>query len=197
VLGVEGEGFVVVGADTRMSSNYMIFARNECKIWQITDRCVLVSSCMKAEFEGLKQNIKQNIANYEFKIGRKPSIRAISNMISKTLYGRRFFPYYTFNLVCGLEEDGTAVVNSYDAIGSYGSEGCGAQGSGNQMMTPWLDSQLRCHPDIRTNQQKAVQTVLRGIVGTCEREIEIGDSADIWVITKDGIQKQNYPLRKD
>jgi 20S proteasome subunit beta 6 len=34
---------------------------------------------------------------------RKPTTESIANLISKTLYSRRFFPYYTFNLVAGLD----------------------------------------------------------------------------------------------
>ena len=61
-------------------------------------------------------------------------------MISKTLYGRRFFPYYTFNLVAGLDHNGRGIVYGYDAIGSYGPDKALAQGSGAHMIIPYLDS---------------------------------------------------------
>lgn len=33
-------------------------------------------------------------------------IRAIARLIQTMLYGRRFFPYYVYNILGGIEEDG-------------------------------------------------------------------------------------------
>ena len=35
---------------------------------------------------------------------------AIAAMLSTILYGRRFFPYYVYNIIGGLDEQGTALV---------------------------------------------------------------------------------------
>ena len=33
-------------------------------------------------------------------------VRAIARLIQTMLYGRRFFPYYVYNILGGIEEDG-------------------------------------------------------------------------------------------
>jgi 20S proteasome subunit beta 6 len=56
---------------------------------------------------------------YRHAHGTEPSLDAISQLLSNTLYFRRFMPFYTFNLLCGVDEAGEGAVFGYDAIGSY------------------------------------------------------------------------------
>jgi 20S proteasome subunit beta 6 len=62
---------------------------------------------------------------------RKPiSCEAMAQRLSNTLYYKRFFPYYTFNLIAGLDVHGVGAVFTYDAVGSYERTGFSVQGTG-------------------------------------------------------------------
>mmetsp|Transcript_62508 Transcript_62508/g.167646 ORF Transcript_62508/g.167646 Transcript_62508/m.167646 type:complete len:85 (+) Transcript_62508:471-725(+) len=65
---------------------------------------------------------------------------AIGQMLATTLYGRRFFPFYTFNIVGGLDENGEGCVFSYDAIGCFERLKYTASGSGQALVEPFLDN---------------------------------------------------------
>ena len=88
-------------------------------------------------------------------------LRAIARLIQTMLYARRFFPYYVYNILGGIEEDGmlstlgivvlmsylrnagTGAVYSFDPIGSYERETCRAAGAAQALIQPFLDNQVR------------------------------------------------------
>jgi len=95
---------------------------------------------MYADIVALQKNLKARIEIYRSQHKRDPDIKAIANLLSTTLYMRRFFPFYAFNLLCGEKSDGTFVVYGYDAVGSYDEMPYGAQGSGIELVAPVLDN---------------------------------------------------------
>ena len=81
--------------------------------------------------------------NYEHFHKKPMSCPAMAQMLGNTLYYKRFFPYYTFNLCAGLDDQGLGCVYTYDAIGSHERVGYSCQGSGKDLVQPVLDNQLK------------------------------------------------------
>jgi 20S proteasome subunit beta 6 len=126
--------------------------------------------------------------------------------LSNTLYYKRFFPYYTFNLCAGLDEEGRGSVYTYDAIGSYERVGYSCQGSGKELVQPVLDQQLKAASPLVLPPKawlsslpivRAVDLVKDAFVSAGERDIYTGDEVEILIITKDGIKKDSLSLKKD
>jgi 20S proteasome subunit beta 6 len=55
VVAVAGENFVVVGGDSRLSEGYSIVTRNESKLVQMTDKTIMATSGMYADFCELRK----------------------------------------------------------------------------------------------------------------------------------------------
>jgi len=125
-LAIAGADFVTVATDTRMSAGYSILSRTQSKTIKLTDKTILTSAGMVADVETLHKNLQFVIRQYEMQNKRSPSTAAIAQKLSTALYGRRFMPYYAFNLLCGIDDAGKGVIYGYDAVGSYDTVTYGA-----------------------------------------------------------------------
>ena len=98
--------------------------------------------------------------------------KAVSQLLSTTLYYRRFFPYYAFCMVTSIDEEGPIIMEShiilssssflmdnklhigkvavygYDAVGSFKRDEYGCMGSGQNFVMPILDN-LVTHMSIK------------------------------------------------
>ena len=156
---------------------------------------------MRADIEALHSLLKIKIRNYEFQFKKVPTVEVLSALLHVTLYYKRFFPYYTFNLLCGIGKEGNGVVYGYDAIGSFDILTYGAVGSAGNMCVPVLDSIFEGHNNPNAKPVPDYQVGRKGIIdamnAACEREIHKGDTMEILSITNKGISLETIPLKID
>lgn len=139
-MAIAGQDFVLVAADTRISQGYNILSREYSKTTRLTDSCVITSGGMVADIETLHKLLIAKVKQYERQFKKVPTVESLAQLLGNTLYGRRFMPYYAFNLLCGIDRNGQGVVYGYDAIGSYDKLTYGVQGSGSELGAPILDN---------------------------------------------------------
>ena len=193
---------MTVAADTRISNGYNIVSRNHSKTTKLTNQCVITSAGMVADVMTLHKHLIFWVREYEMKFKRTPPLASIAKKLSVTLYSRRFMPFYAFNLLAGVDENGQGVVFGYDAVGSYGTETYGVQGSGSQLGVPVLDNQFVGHNFIvktRPENIEEVQDICKDVVNSiAERDIYTGDQVEIITVDVNGVRDPILaPLRRD
>jgi 20S proteasome subunit beta 6 len=157
---------------------------------------------MLADQITLHKVLQTRIKLYESDMHKTPSIEAIAQMLSVILYYKRFFPYYTFNLLAGVDSTGVGAVYGYDAIGSFQRLTQGSQGSGRQLVQSILDNQVDRNnqlikPSAELSVDEAKQLCMDAISSACERDIYTGDAATVVVISAEGVRVEKMDLRKD
>ncbi|KAG8736568.1 Proteasome subunit beta type-6 [Ceratobasidium sp. 414] len=139
ILAIAGEDFAVIAGDTRQTEGYSIQTRYAPKVFRLTDKAVLAVNGFAADGNMFVKKW------YRHAHAKDMPLRAIARLIQTMLYAKRFFPYYVYNILSGIEEDGSGAVYSFDPVGSYEREACRAAGAAQSLVQPFLDNQ---HPSI-------------------------------------------------
>ena len=176
-------------------------SREYSKTTRLTDQCVITSGGMVADIETLHKLLIAKVKTYERTFKKTPSVESLAQLLGNTLYGRRFMPYYAFNLLCGINQKGEGVVYGYDAIGSYDKLTYGVQGSGSELGAPILDNQFIGHnylvktlPDDLQKVEETAKDILNSIA---ERDIYTGDGVELVIIDQKGVTIKREALRRD
>mmetsp|Transcript_45654 Transcript_45654/g.105466 ORF Transcript_45654/g.105466 Transcript_45654/m.105466 type:complete len:220 (+) Transcript_45654:91-750(+) len=200
-MGVSGSDYAVMVADTRMSTGYRIHTRKSSKVTQLTEKCLIASCGMKSDAITLHRHLKARIVMYQHKHRREPSVVAIAQMLSTMLYYKRFFPYYTFNVLSGVDDEGQGATYHYDAIGSYERVPYTTSGSGSALVMSVLDCQLaklnQTVPLPELTKQQVVEVCKDVLSSVGERDIFTGDSGEIFIIDAAGITSASFDLKQD
>ncbi|KAI9593647.1 nucleophile aminohydrolase [Syncephalis fuscata] len=214
ILAVAGADFCVVAGDTRQSEGYSINSRYAPKVFKMqvvnsnnsnntsNNSSILANSGFHADGLMLAKQLNQRIEWYHHAHEKEMSTKAFAQMLSSTLYGKRFFPYYTFCIVGGLDADGKGAIYGYDPVGSFERYTCRAAGSAQNLVQPFLDSQVMLNGQKDAHiQSLSIDTVIRivkdAFTSATERDIYTGDYIEMHIITKDGVETQLHPLKKD
>jgi len=207
IMAMAGDDYAVVGTDSRLSQGYMIHTRHCSKTYQLTKKTFLACAGFHGDVLTLTKNLEIRLKMYEHEHNEEMSTEAIAAMLSTMLYYRRFFPYYVYNIIGGIDSQGKGCVFSYDPVGSYEREEYRAAGTAGAILQPLLDNQIGLknqqqypleakHPSMDVT--RAVALVKDVFTSAAEREIYTGDSVDIAVVKGDGTSDRlRYDLRKD
>lgn len=202
---ISGKGYVIVAGDTRLNGDFCINTRNdESKLFKLTDNTFLASGGMQADRLQLQQILKFRIQWYQYNNGGQiPTTPAIAQLLSTLLYQRRFFPYYTFNIIAGIDKAGNGVCYSYDAVGCTEPLNYGTTGTASSFIEPLMDCLIRRAHMIGQapadlTKDEALVMLKNAFTGAAERDVFTGDSVRFHILTPGGnVETEVLQLRKD
>ncbi|XP_034947288.1 proteasome subunit beta type-1 [Chelonus insularis] len=202
VVAIAGEDFSIIASETRLSSGYSIYTRNQEKLFTLSDKTVLGCSGCWCDILTFTRILAARMQMYKHEHLKEMSTPAAAQMMSTMLYYKRFFPYYISNILAGLDENGKGCIFSYDPIGHCERNMYRAGGSSGALLQPLLDNQVGFKNQEGAEkepltQEKALKIIKDVFISATERDILCGDGLTIKIITKDGIKSEYFELRKD
>jgi len=204
ILAIAGQDFSVIAGDTRQTEGFNIQTRYAPKVFRLTDKAVLAVNGFAADGNMFVKKVKQRLEWYRHAHAKDMPLRAIARLIQTMLYAQRFFPYYVYNILGGIEDDGTGAVYSFDPVGSYERETCRAAGAASSLIQPFLDNQIyfknqttppgvAAHPT-HLPLARVIALVTDSFTSATERHIEVGDGLEMYIVLAPGAARAQQGL---
>jgi 20S proteasome subunit beta 6 len=204
IVAVGGDDFAIIASDTRLSSGFSIYTREQPKLFQLTEQTILGCTGCWCDILTFTRILEARLKMYKYEHNKFISTPAASQLVTNMLYFRRFFPYYISNMLAGLDSDGKGVVYSYDPIGHCEKSQYRAGGSSAALLQPLLDNQIgrkniteEKDSNRKLTKEEALEVVKDVFVSANERDIYCGDRVVIKTITKEGVTEELFDLRRD
>ena len=78
---------------------------------------VVAAAGFQGDVTTLMKVLKMRHVTYQHNHGRPMGSKAVAQLMMNTLYSRRFFPYYSFTIVAGLDDEGALPFLSTACLG--------------------------------------------------------------------------------
>lgn len=185
IMAFAQDDFCVFAADTRLSRGYSILHRNTTKIHKLTKDTYILTAGMYADTINLWQILDREIEQFRLNHGKPMQSKSIACFLSRLLYSKRHFPFYTFNIIVG-SELGQAFVWHFDAVGSYERTNFEAAGNGQGMMVTHIRQVFQEYNQIQKSPKKSAEEV-RDIFynifqSVAERDTTTGDQLELFIM---------------
>ncbi|XP_017025568.1 proteasome subunit beta type-1-like [Drosophila kikkawai] len=203
IVAIAGGDFAVIATDTQITNSDFNSTSKQDKLFQVSPVAVMSSSGSWPDTLAVIRLMKTIVADYESTHLRPITIDAMSQMFSNNMFKRRYLPYCVSTILAGIDKKGEGVVFSFDSLGHCQQVIYQAAGMATAMVLPLLDSHLgftnqsETAPTERIKVTEAVSIISNCMVIANELENLTSGSWLMKIITKDGIEVRELPLRQE
>jgi len=187
-LGIVCKDGLVIAADKRVTSGYMIAARGVDKIIKINDDIAVTIAGTVSDIQLISKIIRAELKLKGIKTGKRVTIKEAANLLAGIVYQniRSFsmIPGITHFIVAGRDNKG---IHMYD-LSPDGSilevDDFVSSGSGSTFVYGILEDEYKKNISIK----EGVDLAKRAVFAATKRDIASGNGIDVAVITEKGIE---------
>ena len=188
-IGIVCKDGLVLAADKRATSGYLISWKKFDKIITITDNVAVTVAGTVSDVQLLVKYLKAELKLKDIRTGRETSVREAANLLANFVYNNirklSLIPGISHFIVGGKDSTGFHLYDlspdgSIVEVDDYISSG-----SGSVMAFGVLETLYKKGLTI----EEGVKLAAKGVNAAVQRDIASGNGIDIVAITKDGIKK--------
>tara|TARA_Y100000310_G_scaffold94955_1_gene92772 strand:+ start:8955 stop:9599 length:645 start_codon:yes stop_codon:yes gene_type:complete len=180
---------VVLAADKRATSGYLIANKNFDKIINITDNIAVTVAGTVSDVQLLAKYIKAELKLKQIRTDRSNTVKEAANLLAMMVYNNirkmSMIPGISHFIVGGKDEAGFHIYDlspdgSIAEIDDYNTSG-----SGSVMVYGVLETLYKKNMSV----EEGIKLAGKSINAAIQRDIASGNGMDVVTITKDGVKK--------
>lgn len=164
------------------------------RIFPMNEKLFLGLTGLMSDVSTLEQLFRFRLELYAMRENRQIKPQTFANLVSSTLYSKRFAPYFSEPVIAGLDKDNKPFLCSMDLLG------CIAEADDFAVAGTCAESLLgTCETFYRKdmNPDELFQCVSQSLLAALDRDCISGWGAVVHVITKEGIKTKELDGRMD
>ncbi|TPX51165.1 hypothetical protein SeLEV6574_g00456 [Synchytrium endobioticum] len=194
LVAMKGKNCVAIAADRRFGIQALTLGTDFQKIFQINDKLFIGFSGLATDVQTLSQRLRFAVNMYKLREERDIKPKTFAHLVSSTLYGKRFGPWFTEPIVAGLEPDGTPFICSTDLIGCINfAKDFVVTGTASNQLYGMCESLWE--PDLEP--EDLFEVISQALLNAVDRDAISGWGAVVHIITADSVTTRTLKGRMD
>lgn len=164
------------------------------RIFPMHDKLYLGLTGLMTDVTTLDQLFRFKLDMYTLRENRLIKPKTFANLVSSTLYGKRFGPYFSEPVIAGLDANNKPYLSSMDLLGCISeSESFAVAGTCAESLFGTCETFYR--PNLEPDD--LFETISQSLLAALDRDCISGWGCVVHIITKDGVQTKELDARMD
>lgn len=194
VVAAKGKNCVVIASDLRLGQQAMTVACNFDKVFRVTEKTYVGLPGLASDVATLKERFRYRVNMYKMKEERDIEPEIFANLVSSTLYERRFGPYFIEPVIAGINSKDEPFIAASDVVGCLNfAKDFVVSGTASDKLFGMAEGLWE--PDL--GPEELFETVSQILLGALERDALSGWGAVVRIITPDKVIERTLKARMD
>ncbi len=185
-VGIRGRDCVAIAAEKRFAYGYFVVSKQARKVFKITNYVGAACAGVMADMQNLIKEVIAVVNLYRLEQNMEPSVKTIAKILSWSLFGNRYFPYFMETIVGGVDSEGPHVM-VLDPLGSMIEDDYAVVGTGAEIAVGVIENIYR--KDMTASE--IYEVAAKAIRASIARDAGSGNGIDILLYTKDGLMAED------
>jgi len=190
-----GKDCVAIACDLRLGMQALTVSNNMPKIFGYGDAVYLGITGLATDVATVSDLFRYKVNMYRLREERNISPQTLANLVSTTLYERRFGPYFVGPVVAGINhKTGQPFICGFDSIGCIDfAKDFIVSGTASDQLFGMCESLW----EEGLNPDELFETISQALLSAVDRDALSGWGAHVYIIEKDKVTKRLLKGRQD